>query len=99
MHVISRKTLKEFYEQPDHRDAEGLLKAWFHEAKRADWKTTADIKALYRSADILKNNRVVFNIGGNKYRLVVKINYPTKTVFVRFIGTHKEYDRIDAEVI
>lgn len=99
MHVISRKTLKEFYEQPAHRDAEGPLKVWFHEAKRADWKTPTDIKALYRSADILKGNRVVFNIGGNKYRLVVKINYPTKTVFIRFIGTHKEYDRIDAEVI
>ena len=99
MHIISRKTLRRFYEQPNYRDAKGPLEAWFHEAKRANWESSADIKALYRSADILKNNRVIFNIGGNKYRLVVKINYPTKTVFIRFIGTHKEYDRIDAEVI
>ena len=99
MHIISRKTLKKFYKQPDYRDAEGPLTAWFYEAKQANWETPADVKALYRSADILKNNRVVFNIGGNKYRLVVKINYPTKTVFIRFVGTHREYDRIDAEVI
>ena len=99
MHIISRKTLRRFYEKPDYRDAKGPLEAWFHEAKAANWESSADIKSLYRSADILKNNRVIFNIGGNKYRLVVKINYPTKTVFIRFIGTHKEYDRIDAEVI
>ena len=99
MHIISRKTLKEFYENPNHKDAKAPLESWFYEAKRANWETPADIKALHRSADILKNNRVVFNIGGNKYRLVVKINFPTKTVFIRFVGTHKEYDRIDAEVI
>jgi len=99
MHIISRKTLKEFYEQPGYKEAEGPLISWFHEVKRANWETPADVKALYGSADILKDNRVVFNIGGNKYRLVVKINYPTKTVFIRFVGTHKEYDRIHAEVI
>ena len=99
MHIISRKKLKQFYEQSKYKDAEGPLEAWFYEARHADWLTPADIKALYRSADILKDNRVVFNIGGNKYRLVIKINYPTKTVFIRFIGTHREYDRIDAEVI
>jgi len=99
MHVISRKTLKAFYARPGCEDAEGPLEAWFYEAKHADWQTPADIKAKYGSASFLKDNRVVFNIGGNKYRLVVKINYPTKTVFVRFVGTHKEYDQIDAEVI
>ncbi len=99
MHIISRKKLKEFYEQPDYKDAEGSLTSWFHEVKRANLETPADVKALYGSADILRHNRVVFNIGGNKYRLVVKINYPTKTVFIRFVGTHREYDRIDAEVI
>ena len=62
-------------------------------------QSPADIKALYRSASILRNNRVVFNIAGNKYRLIVRINYDSKTVFVRFIGTHREYDKIDAEVI
>ena len=99
MHVIKRRTLIEFYKRPGCRDSEGPLKAWFQEAKSADWKSPADIKKQYASASILKNNRVVFNIGGNKYRLVVKINYVTKTVFIRFIGTHKEYDKIDAEVI
>lgn len=99
MHIISRKTLKEFCERPAGRDAKAPLDAWWHEVKRANWETPADIKSQYRSASILKNNRVVFNIGGNKYRLVVKINYPTKTVFVRFVGTHREYDNIDAEVI
>ena len=99
MHIISRKTLREFCERPACREAKPPLDAWWHEVKRANWETPADIKSQYRSASILKNNRVVFNIGGNKYRLVVKINYPTKTVFVRFVGTHKEYDNIDAEVI
>jgi len=75
------------------------LEAWHYEAKRAQWTTPADIKAQYRSASILKDNRVVFNIAGNKYRLVVRINYDSKTVFVRFIGTHRDYDQIDAEVV
>ena len=99
MHVISRKTLREFYRRPGCEDAKGPLEAWFYEAKHADWRSPADIKARFRSASFLKDNRVAFNIGGNKYRLVVKINYPTKTVFIRFVGTHKEYDQVDAEVI
>ncbi|MEE8479904.1 MAG: type II toxin-antitoxin system HigB family toxin [Desulfobacterales bacterium] len=99
MHVIKRKTLVEFYQQPGLQDAKGALEAWYYEAKHAQWASPADIKALYRSASILKDNRVVFNIAGNKYRLIVRINYDSKTVFVRFIGTHREYDRIDAEVI
>jgi mRNA interferase HigB len=99
MHVIKRKTLVEFFQQPGHRDAKGALEAWYYEAKHAQWVSPADIKTQYRSASVLKNNRVVFNIAGNKYRLVVRINYDSKTVFVRFIGTHQEYDKIDAEVI
>ena len=99
MHIISRKTLRAFYEKPGCNDAKGPLDAWFHEVKRENWESPAEIKAKYRSASFLKDNRVVFNIGGNKYRLVVKINYPSKVVFIRFVGTHKEYDRIDAEVI
>jgi mRNA interferase HigB len=99
MHVIKRKTLVEFYQQPGHRDAKGALEAWYDEAKHAQWASPAAIKDRYRSASILKNNRVVFNIAGNKYRLVVRINYDSKTVFVYFIGTHQEYDKIDAEVI
>jgi mRNA interferase HigB len=99
MHIIKRKTLIEFYEQPGRQDAKGRLEAWYYEASHAQWESPADIKGQYRSASFLKDNRVVFNIAGNKYRLVVRINYGSKAVFVRFIGSHKEYDKIDAEVI
>ena len=97
MRVIARKTLKLFWEK--HADAEQPLKAWFHEAKTAQWKSYADIKSDYRSADVLPGNRVVFNIRGNRYRLIVHIHYQTGIVFIRFIGTHAEYDRIDATTI
>ncbi len=99
MHVISRKKLVEFYTQPGCRDAKGPIEAWYYEAKHAQWESPVDVKDQYRSASILKNNRVVFNIAGNKYRLIVRINYDSKTVFVRFIGTHQAYDKIDAEVV
>ena len=78
-------------------DAEGPLKAWYAEAKAAGWSRPGDIKAKYRSASILKNSRVVFNIAGNKYRLVVKVNYRFGIVHIRFIGTHRQYDSINAE--
>jgi mRNA interferase HigB len=97
MRVISRKTLLDFWAR--HADAEQALKAWFHETKSNRWKSFADIKARYRSADALPGNRVVFNIKGNTYRLIVTIHYNTGIVFIRFIGTHAEYDRIDATTI
>ncbi|MEN8691738.1 MAG: type II toxin-antitoxin system HigB family toxin [Desulfobacterales bacterium] len=99
MHVISRKKLIEFYEQPGRQDAKGQIEAWYYEAKRAQWESPTDVKAQYGSASVIGDNRVVFNIAGNKYRLIVRINYNSKTVFVRFVGTHQEYDTIDAEVI
>jgi len=99
MRVISRRALVEFWMRPDCRDAEQSLRAWFTEAEDGAWLTRADVKAKYASASVLKGGRVVFNIGGNKYRLVVKINYAAKVVFVRFVGTHTEYDRIDVEGI
>lgn len=99
MHIISRKTLKTFYEQPDFRDSQGPLESWYHEVLHEKWKTPSDVKAKYGSASFLKDNRIVFNIGGNKYRLVVKVNYSVQIVFIRFVGTHQEYDKIDAEVI
>lgn len=99
MHIIKRKTLIEFFRQPKYQDAKGPLEAWYYEAKHAAWASPADVKDQYGSASILKDNRVVFNIAGNKYRLVVRINYDSKTVFVRFVGTHREYDKINAEVI
>jgi mRNA interferase HigB len=99
MRVIAVSTLKEFWEQPEHRDAEQPLKAWFEEVSQAQWQEPADIKAQYRNASILKNRRVVFNIKGNDYRLVVAMAYRLQVVYVKFIGTHKAYDAIDAQAI
>lgn len=97
MHVIKRLTLSQYWDV--HPDVEDELKAWFYEAKHANWKTPNEIKQRYSSADFLRDNRVVFNIKGNHYRLIVRINYASGTVFVLFIGTHAEYDKIDAEKI
>lgn len=97
MRIIAKKTLREFWGR--FPDAEQPLKAWYAEAKHADWQTPNDVKAKYASASILKGSRVVFNICGNKYRLVVKINYPHRIIYVRFVGTHEEYDGIDAETV
>lgn len=97
MRAIARKTLKDFWEK--HADAEQPLKAWFHETKTARWKSFIAVKARYQSADALPGNRVVFNIKGNTYRLIVHIHYNTGIAFIRFLGTHAEYDRIDATTI
>jgi mRNA interferase HigB len=95
--VIAKKTLKEFWER--HNDCEQQLKSWYDETIDMKWSSTRDIKALYPSASFLNDNRVVFNIKGNSYRLVVKVNYHYKMVWIRFIGTHAQYDRIDATTI
>ena len=95
--MIAIKTLRDFWKK--HADAEQPLRAWYAEAKAADWKKPADIVKLYRTASILVNNGVVFNIKGNDYRLVAAINYSYKVVYVRFIGTHIEYDKINVENI
>lgn len=97
MRVVAVRTLREFWTK--HRDAEEPLKAWYAEAISAQWRGPQDILVRFRSADILRNNRVVFNIKGNQYRLVVKIHYNTGIVYVRFIGNHSEYDRINAETV
>jgi mRNA interferase HigB len=97
MRVIAKKALKSFWEKMPA--AKAPLQAWHAEAKDAQWASPADVKAHYRSASILKDGRVVFNIGGNKYRLVVWINYEFFTIYVRFIGTHAEYDRIDPQTV
>lgn len=99
MRIISQKTIKDFYEQTLYQDSKESLEAWHKEAIKADWQNPNDIKEQYRSASIIGNNRVVFNIHGNKYRLIVKINYFAKVVYIRFIGTHKQYDKIDATEI
>ncbi len=95
--IISRRTIREFWER--HPDAAEALKAWYFEAKAANWQNPAEIKAQYGNASILKDSRVVFNICGNKYRLIVRINFPASIVYIRFVGTHKEYDAIDAEAV
>ncbi len=97
MRVIARKTLRDFYET--HADAKAPLEAWFQETVDASWHGPKDIKARYPSADILPGNRVVFNIKGNTYRLIVKIHFNTGIVFIRFVGTHAAYDKIDATTV
>jgi mRNA interferase HigB len=97
MRIVSRKTLKTFWEQ--HPDVQKSLEAWLEDAKKAVWKTPNDIKNIYRNASIVANNRVVFNIKGNDYRLVLAINYECGIAYIRFIGTHKAYDQIDVTTI
>jgi len=97
MRVISRRPLCEFWAK--HPDARVALQAWYAETKNAIWKTPQDIKNRYGSASFPGNDRVVFNICGNKYRLIVLIRYAFEVVYIRFIGTHTEYDKIDAKEI
>jgi mRNA interferase HigB len=97
MRIISRKRLRKFWEQ--HPDAQQALQAWYADVKNADWQTPADIKNVYRNASIVANNRAIFNIKGNKYRLVVVVQYQYGIVYIRFVGTHQDYDKIDAATI
>jgi mRNA interferase HigB len=97
--VISVRTLKEFWEKPGNADAEQPLRAWFEEAKDAEWANSNDIKAKFHSASVVGKNRIVFNIKGNKYRLIVAIKYEFKIVYIRFVGTHQEYDAVDARSV
>jgi mRNA interferase HigB len=99
MRIISRGTLREFWSHLNYRDAEQPLRAWFHEAQQAQWRSPHDIKRQFRHASFLSNNRVVFNIHGNKYRLVVAIKYEFAVLYIRFVGTHDDYDKIDARTI
>ena len=97
--IIALKTIKDHWEKPGREDSEQQLKVWYQEMKKVEWKHSNDVKKKYGSASIIGNNRIVFNICGNKYRLVAKVNYETQWMFIRFIGTHKEYDLIDASTI
>ena len=99
MLIIARRTIKAFWEVADYCDSEQPLKSWFAIAKRADWAAPQDIENQFGSASIIGGQRVIFNIAGNKYRLVVKFNYPYRIGYIRFIGTHRQYDMIDAESI
>lgn len=99
MRVIAISTLKKFWEVTEYADAEQHLRAWFAEAKKANWKNSNEVKKQFRNASIIGNNRIVFNIKGNKYRLIVAADYSYKIIFIRFIGTHAEYDKVDAKEI
>lgn len=97
MRVIAKKTLREFWMK--HSDCEEQLKSWYREAIEANWNSPQDIKTDYPSASFLQDNKVVFNIKGNKYRLIVKINYHFGMIWIRFVGTHAEYDKVNASKI
>lgn len=97
MRVFAKRTLREFWLK--HSDCEQQLKAWYHEAEKSTWTKPANIIEDYPRASVLYDNRVCFNIKGNKYRLIVKINYDYGVVWIRFVGTHAEYNRIDANKI
>lgn len=97
MKIIAQSTLRRFWQQ--YPDAEQPLKAWYAEVAKAQWTTPHDIKAKYKNASVLKNNRIVFNIKGNKYRLIVACHFATQRLFIKFVGTHNEYDKINAETV
>jgi len=97
MRIISKSTLKKFW--LIHPDSEQQLRAWHKDVVKADWESPHDVKQEYSSADIIGKNRIVFNIKGNRYRLVVKIYYNRKLCYIRFVGTHAEYDNIDVHKV
>ncbi len=100
MRIIAKRTLRAFWNsEPKYADSQGPLEAWHEEVLKANWANPQDVKKQFGNASILKNSRVVFNIKGNDYRLVVKINYPYQIVYIRFIGAHKQYDTIDVNSV
>ncbi len=99
MRIIAFRTLREFFEKPEYSDSEVSLRAWYHDAKSAEWKNSNELKKQYINASIVGDGRVVFNIKGNDYRLVAAIDYEFQVIFIRFIGTHKQYDKINSKTI
>lgn len=97
LRIIAKRTLREFWRK--HKNAEESLKSWYRETEKATWKNSNALKRDYPNASIIKNNRIVFNIKGNHYRLIVKMNYEFQLCWIRFVGTHAEYDKIDANTI
>jgi mRNA interferase HigB len=98
--IIAKRTLRLFWEKSRrYADAKRALEDWHAQVRKSDWATPADVKAMYRDASILRGGRVVFNICGNKYRLIAKINFPYRVVYIRFVGAHREYDKVDAETV
>lgn len=99
MRIVSHRKLKEFYEQPSHEDSKASLERWYQTAEDAEWHSFAEMKQDFGSVDSVGNQHYVFNIGGNKYRLVVVVKFVMGYIFIRFVGTHKEYDKIDVATI
>ena len=99
MRIIAFRTLREFWEKAEYADSESSLRSWYHEAKNADWENANELKQQYKNASIVGEGKVVFNIKGNTYRLVVSIDYVYQVIFIRFMGTHKQYNKIDAKTI
>ena len=99
MRVIAKSTLVKFWSHPEYADSKGALQSWHDETVKANWKTPRNIKAQYSNASICGNNRVVFNIAGNKYRLVVEMQYRAGIVWVKFLGTHARYDQVNVETV
>lgn len=99
MRVIAFRTLRAFWEKSKFGDSEVSLRSCYHDVKNADWKNPNELKQQYKNASILGNGRVVFNIKGNMYRLVISLDYEFQVIFIRFIGTHKQYDKIDAKTV
>lgn len=97
MHVIARRTLVAFWQS--HPDSKRQLELWYHDACGADWQNSAEVKARYATASVINRERIVFNVCGNKYRLIARINYASQTLFIRHVGTHEQYNRIDAETV
>lgn len=95
--IFAKSTLRTYWIK--HADSEQYLKTWYDTAMNSQWKTPNDVKKTYANASILKNRRIVFNIKGNSYRLIVKFNFEKQWAFIRFIGTHVEYDKINADTI
>lgn len=99
MRIVSHRRLKEFYEASGHEDAKVPLERWYEIVEEAEWKNFAEVRSLFPSADFVGNQHYVFNIGGNKYRLVVVIKFIMGYVFIRWVGPHSEYDKIDCSTI
>ncbi|MBW8050351.1 MAG: type II toxin-antitoxin system HigB family toxin [Cytophagales bacterium] len=95
--IFAKSTLRTFWE--NHADSEQYLKTWYDTAMNSNWKVPNDVKKIYANASILRNSRIVFNIKGNSYRLIVKFNFEKQWAFIRFIGTHSQYDKVDANNI
>lgn len=99
MRIVSHRKLKEFYEQAGREDARIPLERWYHTVEEAKWHSFAEMRMFFGTVDYVGNQHYVFNIGGNKYRLIVVVKFVMGYVFIRFVGTHQDYDKVDASII